>query len=153
MTTTPTALTSLPAAEQHLVAAINAATSTLDTIATGAVDAALVHLDAAAGACRERIASAMSRLSCTVAGVVLALDAAVTGVFEDLSTEAHVRRAGIDPDALPPVGPPSEGAPVPFVRNCFGVSDSARKQNSAARGGRLDRSINVRSGSVAWSGG
>jgi hypothetical protein len=33
-----------------------------------------------------------------------------------------IRHAGIDPDTLAPIGPPSEGALVRFTLNCFGVS-------------------------------
>src|SRR5271166_3230710 len=102
-TTTSSALDRLPAAEASLVSAINAAASTLDTIATGTVDAALERLELAARACHGRLALAMGTLSRTVGEVVATMEAMAEGIFEDLSTEDHIRRVGIDPTTLAPL--------------------------------------------------
>jgi hypothetical protein len=82
-------LTALPAAEAAIVQAINAASSTLDGIATGSVDAALARLESSAAGVRERIARAMSSLKNTVAGLVESIEREATSILEDLSTDAH----------------------------------------------------------------
>jgi hypothetical protein len=90
---------------------------------TEAHDAALALLEDAARACHARLGLAMGTLRNTVAEIVETMETQAARVFADLSTKAHVRRAGIDPDALQPFGPPSKGAPVRFVPSYSGVSD------------------------------
>jgi hypothetical protein len=85
----PNPLSALPAAEQALVGAINAVTSTLDTIATPAtLDVALGRLEAAADGVRRRIRAAMASLSNTVADICEEMERLATDVVKELDT-AH----------------------------------------------------------------
>jgi len=65
---------------------------------TEALDSALARLELAARACHARLGLAMGTLRQTVSEISETMEALTAGIFEDLSTEAHVRGGGIDPD-------------------------------------------------------
>jgi hypothetical protein len=91
------ALDNLPAAEQELIGAIDAAAAELDKIATVAVGAALERLQAAAERASMRVAAAKVRANAIVSTVVRYLDI----VTEQVATSS--------PEAAP-VNPPSIAA-------------------------------------------
>ncbi len=92
MKTSP--LSAVATAEAALIRSIDAATATVTTIGTNAVDAALAKLDAAAVACHARLTHAMTRLYSTVAEIAGTMEALAEGIMDDLSTEEHLDRYG-----------------------------------------------------------
>ncbi len=94
MSANPNPLANLPAAEAGLVAAIHAATNTLNDTCAGTVAAALTRLDAAADSCRARITAAMMRLNAITAGVLNTLEAAASGIFAVLDVQPDTAAIG-----------------------------------------------------------
>ncbi len=109
MKTSP--LVTVATAEATLIRSIDAATATIATIGTNAVDAALARLDAATSACHARLTHAMTHLHSTVAEIAETMEALAEGILEDLSTEEHLDRYG-NAHRLA-----SEPAPVPSTNS------------------------------------
>ncbi len=85
MKTLTSALERLPAAEQHLIAAVNAATNAIESVAADNLDAALARLEDATRACHARLGIAMGTLRNTVAEIAETMEAIAEGIIDDLN--------------------------------------------------------------------
>ncbi len=129
-------LITLATAESSLVKAIDAATATIATIGTSAVDAALARLDAAASACHARLTNAMTHLFGTVADISETMEALAENILEDLSTDEHLNRYGSAHHQV------SEPAPQ------FGNFPNSPSTNGSTSTATTSRSSNFRSSEV-----